>query len=129
MDNAGRAVASVEMAAMLAAAEAARLAQVDLDDANAEVTRLKDLLAAVPPPDGDVAAVQAMLDDANAEVTRLKDLLAAVPPPDGDVAAVQAMLDDANAEVTRLKDLLAAVPHPTAMWRPSRPCWMTPTQK
>ena len=64
LDNAGRAVASVEMAAMLAAVEAARLAQVDLDAANAEVTRLEGELAAAP-TDADVAAVQTMLDDAN----------------------------------------------------------------
>ena len=111
LDNAGRAVASVEMAAMLAAAEAARLAQVDLDAAKAEVTRLEGLLAAAPPTTGDVAAVQTMLDDANAEVTRLEGLLAAAPPTTGDVAAIQTMLDDANAEVTRLDGFVGCCPN------------------
>ena len=109
LDNAGRAVASVEMAAMLAATEAARLAQVALDAANADVTRLEDLLAAAPSTDGDVAAVQTLLDAANADVTRLEAELAAAPT-DADVAAVQTMLDDANAEVTRLEAELAAAP-------------------
>ena len=108
LDNAGRAVASVEMAAMLAAAEAARLAQEDLDAAKADVTRLEGELAAAP-TDADVAAVQTMLDAAKADVTRLEGELAAAPT-DADVAAVQTMLDAAKADVTRLEGELAAAP-------------------
>ena len=56
LDNAGRAVASVEMAAMLAAVEAARLAQEDLDAAKADVTRLARVSWLLAPTDADVAA-------------------------------------------------------------------------
>ena len=124
LDNAGRAVASVEMAAMLAAAEAARLAQMEAEAAKvaaleaaameAEAAKVAALEAAAMEAEAaKVAALEAAAMEA--EAAKQEALMEAATAAD---AALQAALIEAAgmAEADRAEALrLANEAHATAL--------------